>query len=650
MASEGREEAASGGTGTGPREVALLVVGCVLFLASITAVTLTEGGKGEFGYAPFTPEALPWNAMRGFTLEQLVGHAARILLGTPGLLLVWLAVRRGAPVSMPGERTLNRIALAVSALSVALVLLFMLLVFRGRPIVDDEVVYRMQAALYREGKIAFGGLPYLQEVFTVKSRAGFTGKYLFGEPLLQMATVGLGYPALLHVPITAVTLLSFHRAVRLLSDGVIAAWSVLLLAASPMLILTSATGQSQAAALCCVALAGLGYASVRTGRTWLGAGLVGMFIGFCVPVRIQVAVPAGAVLVPLTLLALGKARAFGPALLLGLGLGAWALAVGAYDQALTGSALKLPWFLQEVPEHYGFGPVWAEGTFEHTPRVALENLLVVATRLNAWWLGWPSSFLALFLWYRCGRGTAGVGGFLWVGLAVVLFEAGYYSTGISDTGAIYHFELLLPGAVLAANAVRGAMARDVRGTVALLVLQFGLGWASFLWLEGSRVNRLVHFIHDEVEEGLSHVKGKALLLYEPRCPEAVPRGWIFEMFPFRRHSDRDPIVTFPRPPGKYLNAYLERYKDRKCWYYRIDPGTHEPAIAPCENVRPLLERPTINTKDLCLWNAPTASRLGLFDPWSVIKARQKADRAKFGAMWRRRLAAEGWPVEQQGVE
>jgi hypothetical protein len=600
-----------------------LVTGSLLFVAAVAAIALTEGGKGEFGYAPFTPEPLPFAAIRGFTLEQLLAHSARIFLATPALLLIWAAARHGETFRAPTERTLNRLAIGVSALSIGLVACFVLFVFRGRAIVDDELAYRMQAELLRDGHLGIQGMPYVVEVFTVKSLIGMTGKYLFGEPLVQVLGLLVGYPALPHVPIAAATLFALHRAVRRLGNPELGAWAVILVACSPMFILTSATAQSQATTLLCVVLAVLGYAYATTGgRAFTSALLVGIGIGFGATVRVQVAVPVGAVIVPLTLWAFWTRKSPVGLVTLLVTLGLFFGLIAAYDKLLTGSVAKLPWFLVDGPEQYGFGQVWAKDRYRHTPITLLENLGVVAVRFNAWWLGWPSSLVLLWLWFRNGKRTTGAKIWLWIGLAVLVFEAGYYSTGISDTGPIYHYELLLPAAVLGANALSEAFARNARSIGVFLTIQFGLGWTTFLALEGMRIDRLLDNIHADVEKALAQTKPPALLLAEPRCRESAAHGWIQDVLPVRYHSDRDEVVAFQRPSPRFLPALLKRYPGRACYYFRIDPEDHEAKVVPCAAALPLLLRPIIDETDKCLWIAPTATRLGIFDPFSAIDARR----------------------------
>src|SRR6185503_18273920 len=95
------------------------------------------------------------------------------------------------------------------------------------------------------------------DVFTVKTLVGYTGKYLPGEGIVQILGVVVGMAPLLHLPLLALTLYSFHRALLLRSGARIADFGTLALALSPMVMLTTATGLSQSTSLCMIALAGL---------------------------------------------------------------------------------------------------------------------------------------------------------------------------------------------------------------------------------------------------------------------------------------------------------------------------------------------------------------------------------------------------------
>jgi hypothetical protein len=550
--------------------------------------------------------------MRGFTLEQLVAHLSAILVGAPALLLLWYGLRRAGPRA-PTLRELERIALVTSGVSLALSALVLCVVLRGRAIVDDELVYRMQAALLAQGKLALDVPVLTPEVFTIQSRVGLTGKYLFGEPLVQIPGALIGLPAIAHIPLAALSLLALHRATRLLADRTLAAWAVLFVACSPMFILTTATAQSQATSLFCLAIAGLGYAEARERNPWAGAIAVAMGIGFGVSVRAQVAVPAGLVAVPMAGISLFRRRAFGAVAAAVAVLAAWAVVIGAYDRELTGSALRLPWYAVRPIEHYGFGQVWDNLPYRHTVWRAVQNQGVVLVRFNLWWLGWPASLLLVGWWLRGRRETRGARIWLWSGAALIAFEFFYYSTGVSDTGPIYHYELLLPAALLAANAVHDAMERDPRATGALLAIHFGLGTLSTIWLQTARLDRLVSTIHDDVDQALATIEPPAVVFHEPLCTESVSRGWMRETLSRRDRAPWDPIVTYPRPPPSAVRDTMSRFQDRACWYFRVDPRSQSPRVLPCSVAAPLFERPTRNP-GRCLYLPSTAQRLGYYDP------------------------------------
>src|SRR5262249_31378035 len=154
------------------------------------------------------------------------------------------------------------------------------------------------------------------DIFTVRTLAGYTGKYLPGEAIVQILGVLVGLAPLLHLPLYALTLLAFHRALLLRSGARIADLGALALALSPMVMLTTATGLSQATSLCMVVLAGLGFEWTRSERALAGAALLGFAVAFGFATRPQTMLPVGAVLVPWAGIALLRRRSFGALALL----------------------------------------------------------------------------------------------------------------------------------------------------------------------------------------------------------------------------------------------------------------------------------------------------------------------------------------------
>lgn len=582
-------------------------------------------GPVEFAYFPFTPAPLPFSPMRGFTFEQLARRIGSLALLAPGLLLLTQGLVSRFEVGNSRFPPPLRLAQVVGLASVCAIAWVMLGILQGRALVDDELTYKVQARLLAEGRIGDPSVPLMiPEPFTILTKAGFTGKYLFGEPVVQVPGVLLGVPALMHLPLAALTLACVWRAVRLDAGERVAAWAVVLVGVSPMFVLTSATALSHTSALFAVAVAWLGLVEIRHGQGWLGACGVALGVGFGLMVRAQTVAPFGGVLALFAAAHLVRARRFGPLAVAAL-IGAGCLAlIGAYNHALTGSATTLPWHLYRPPEQYGFGRPLANDVFEHTVGTALVNLGITGVRFNAWWLGWPLSLGLVGVWLRLGRPGQQLKPLLVAGLAHLAVMFGYYSTGVSDTGPVYYFELLLPAGVLGAHAVVGALDRWPRWTRVALVVHFGLGTLGFTLEQTSRLRREVEAIHGPIEAALAPIQAPAILMTEILRGEQNNLGWIHAGFPRRAWSHSDPIVVFPRVwvPGGF-EAARRVYPGRDCWYYRVHPETREPELWRCEDAKHLIFRP-LQYVPLELEVEPTAMQLGWYDPVASIRSRYEA--------------------------
>ena len=599
-----------------------ILAGLLLLVCAQIGVYSIPQGPSEFAYAPFTPAPMPFSPMRGFTVEQLADHLFRVLLSTPGLLLLFFGLSRlwrGGRLQIPASFH-PRLALLASAASLLFIAWLMFFVFRGRAIIDDELTYRMQAMLLADGLLGRTEppLPFL-DIFSIKSPVGVTGKYYLGEPLIQLPGSLLGYPALCHLPLAALTLLLIYRAAKLQAGTVVASWAVILMASSPMFIFSTPTGQSVSTSLFAVVLAYFGYTHLVYRRPWLGALILGMAVGFGMTVRPQSMAPVGLVLVIASMIRLLPRRRLVSAAILTVTLITWASSILAYNQLITGSLSTMPWAMIKPVEHYGFGQVWEISSYRHTVVTMLENLGVVTVQFNSWWLGWPCSLLLVWFWFRLGRPMDGAVLWILAGLAIIIFEAGYYSTGVSDTGPVYHYELLAPAALLGANAIRQGFISAPRLTTIVLLVSFGLGSSAFMAYQARRMVRLVGSIHDEIDVILAQVQRPAVLYYDVRCSETLEVGWIHTPFPRRYRSPRDEIITYPRPSLKDLAAHLEYFKGRSCWYYRRNPEDGTPEAFRCEEALRLMRRPyTDTTNKYCLSLKSTAEILGWYDPWTAI--------------------------------
>ena len=579
-------------------------------------------GPQEFAYFPFMTDPLPFAPMRGFTFEQLVRHLGRIFLLGPALAcLAFALVKVRRRIEPPRPQALRLIVIAAVGFSLVVTAAVMAGVLKGRAIVDDELAYGQQADLLMTGRLAENTVPpWGWEVFTIGTRLGATSKYLFGEPLVQAPGMVLGLPALLHLLLAPLALWAWFRVVRRDAGTGVASWATILIAVSPMFMLTNALALSHTTTITCVILAALGHQWTRGDRPVRGAMLVGTALGFGLTVRPQVVVPIGLVIGLSALYRLLRRRhRLGVAALIGSG-SLWLVLIGAYNQALFGSPLILPWYRFYPVENFGFGHTGGVD-FIHTPWTAVENLAVVAVQLNGWWLGWPFSLALILGWWVLGRRGQGTGLWLLGGVALVLFNVPYYSTGISETGPIYYFELLLPAAILGAHAIVRALARWPTAVTAVLLVHFALGTTTFLWENVARLDRLVKAIHTPVEEILARLEPPALLIHENSYGESLRFGWVWS-FPARFRNEGDPVVTYPRGDPKFLSGLIRRYGYRQCWYYRLHPETRQRELYRCRDAMELMSRshgPTV-----LLRFESTAERLGLLRLEDATFARNRA--------------------------
>jgi hypothetical protein len=214
-----------------------------------------------------------------------------------------------------------------------------------------------------------------------------------------------------------------------------------------------------------------------------------------------------------------------------------------------------------------------------------------------------------------------------VGAAVVVFELGYYSPGVSDTGSAYHYELVLPGALIAASVADEALRRFPALAATALAVHVVFGTFGWLGEQTWRLARLVGAIHDDVDRALAHVTTPALVFYERRASESRPMGWVHDAFPKRWRGVRDPIVTFPHL-GSGLNAAIARaYPGRVCFYFRRHPVTENVELRRCEHAVALMGRDPAKDDATALWIRPTAYLRASFDPAGANRARRVLDAA-----------------------
>jgi len=578
----------------------------------VTRALAPDTGAAEFAYAPWTPAFHPLGGMRGFTLEQLADHVLRAVVLGPALFLLALGLARATVRWHPAALLDKRLHVPAAVLSVATTAFVMVFVLRGRPIVDDEITYATMARIFASRRLADPDLPELfPTLFEIATPIGITGKYLPGEALVQVPGVRLGIPALLHVPLCALTLFAFYRAALLLTeDARIASWSTTFLALSPMFVLCAATGHSQATAFTCTTVAVLGYALAAKRSLARGGILAGLAVAFGMLVRPQAVPVVGVVLVVSFTHLLIKRRAIGAWLGFGLTSVLGVVAIVAYDYKLSGDTFQFPFWFMRATEPWGFGPIGGPGSYEHTLLGALANQVVVAVRLNAWWLGWPLSLLLLTRLSVLRRVWSTAGVLVGLAVALVLFQFGYYTTGVSDVGPIYHYELLLVLSVWAAYFVVDLSRERPRLAGALLLVHLVLGTGTFFVEQSSRLHRLIESIHAKSDRVLAKLPRRSLLLSETQCSEVTGSGWLLRGYPREVRHAKARYIIHPRPDPLQLDSLLARLPNRACFYVH-NTGARWLEVLPCADARDLLIRP-LGGGAPCLELPSTARRLGWY--------------------------------------
>jgi hypothetical protein len=585
--------------------ILVLVAGVALLAYGIWALWSIPRDATEFSYSSVSGTRwlwpLPFASMNGFTPQQLSSHLVRLLLLGPACLCFGAAATPWVarwPPWVPSRRALLAGCLVLSAAAFCLG-------SRGLPSQDDEPTYRMQADLLAHGHLADPRMgksvewanPW-KEPYTIFAPAGMTGKYLFGEPLLLLPGTLLRFPLLGHFLLLLATLWFFDDAARRTGSERAARLSSVLLALSPAFLFTSVAAVSQVPALFGVTLAVWGLAR----RGWLGHIAAGTGLGLALAARVQVAFPCGLALVL-------AHRPIDRKAFVGMAVGAapWLIAILAYDYAVMGNPFTLPWAGFGV-ERYGFGPPFAanssSSSYVHTPAKALALFGVVLVRLNGWALGWPISLIGPIAWVWQGRPEwKMVRPWAWIALATVLFQAGYYSIGTSDTGALYHYLVVPFVVVTTALALLRFTETRWRAFAIGSTASFAIfGTATFFVEHGLRIRRLTDQI--TAAYAVPGVEAPAVV-FRTVAPNATFAGWLSGVA-LRERWGSAPLVFYPASRASSDEALIALYPDRRCYYGLFERSSSAMRTIPCadlESTRPDLEQVATASEPSTLPNA-----------------------------------------------
>lgn len=393
-----------------------------------------------------------------------LGNALLLGLALPQGLLHRLVERARAGLADGGRRLALGAALWVTVASA----LVSYAAYEKHPHITDEVAYHHHARFLADGRLS-APAPPVPEAFPLFMMQ-LDGERWYpvsspGWPAVLALGFLAGLPWLVNPVLAGVNVVLAHRLLRELYDEKTAAWSALLLAASPWFVLMAINFMTHTATLTLALTAALAVGRVRhTGSIgWAAlAGLLAAAVGLFRPLDALVV----ATLLGLWALGAGGRRLHLPGVAaMALGGAAAGAAVLGYNRLMTGDWLGFP-VMRYLNERWGpnanrlgFGPdrgaQWPLDPFPgHAPLDAVVNASLNAFSINVELLGWAAGSLVLATLFVFS-GSLGRADRLMLAVVGAVFTAHffYFYSGGPDFGARYWFLMIVP---LVALTVRGA--------------------------------------------------------------------------------------------------------------------------------------------------------------------------------------------------
>lgn len=392
----------------------------------------------------------------GFDLVQLSAGQGRLLGayllfgGAAALALAWAFQRHLAvtdnqwAVRLTGGSDRSWVVL-VSLLAVLMAVLYRGLVLQATPLVDDEGVYRFSAQILAQGRLYLPGDPdraFFEHTLVVNGDKVFS-QYFLGWPALMVPFLLLGIEGHANAVYFALSMPPIFWILRQLCGSGWARLGIVLALLSPILSISAATLLSHSS--CVLALSYFLWFALRCQeRDAHWSWHAGMALAFSAAFFIR----------PLSALGIGL-----PWLLYWVldlkkktrsGRTFWAFAIPSLmvamlffgaNQAMNGHPLKTAYGSFQDHTH-GDGPV---APLERelamvSPGHSLSIVAAAFQRLNFAALGWPTSWLFVFL---AGRGRnqalllASLGSFFAANLFTIM-------VGVDGYGPMHYLELVLP--------------------------------------------------------------------------------------------------------------------------------------------------------------------------------------------------------------
>jgi hypothetical protein len=344
---------------------ALLGLGVVLAVAGAVAWSRRAPAARNAGAAPETRRVVAAAATDGVATlalvvarvlltpgdplrDRLLGSLVGPVLGWSAMFFLWASVRSDAGERVGSGERHARWVLLLAAYALAVVWLASLAVRHWVAI--DEVLYVLQANLFARGQLAWRLEPALRPFFELplmfQRPEGIVTQYPPGYPAVLAAFLRLGVPALSGAVLGAVAVLATYRLGRSVAGAPVGLLAAALLATHELLVARGSLLMSHVAGLAAVAVAAALLFEPRDPGSHAPA-----FRAFAAGLLLA----AAFAMRPVTGLALGLSlwvwalvRAWGRwrecgtvTLMLALGASLPAIAFLAYNDATTGSPLRL---------------------------------------------------------------------------------------------------------------------------------------------------------------------------------------------------------------------------------------------------------------------------------------------------------------------
>lgn len=404
--------------------------------------------------------------MKYFSKMQLSSILWKTLFLLPGIifLTIFFALKISAEkfeIFLNNLKNIDALHLLLVLFGIAILLIsfFAFFVLGTTNITDDEEAYRFQGKLLKEGMLYAPAPPVeknFHNVFMI-TEGKFTGKYTIGFPAILALGRRIGNEYIFPIFFAAFSiLLIYFVSMQLYADKNTSLLASFLLVLSPFYYMTSAILLTHSSMLFFLSLFMLFFLrTIKTGN-YIYAVLFGICLGVAINIRPNTAVFFAVPFFCYSIIYMvrNKGKLFPQFLVSIITFGIFLVILFWYNKTITGNPFLFPFNYYDPTEKIGFGQMLKNYAYIHTPIKGLLNLITNIVKLNSWLFGIPLSLLFIISLLLFGKlCTSDLLNFSII-LSVFFFQIFYYSPGVSDTGPVYYFELLLPLTILSARGIK----------------------------------------------------------------------------------------------------------------------------------------------------------------------------------------------------